>query len=98
MRSLAFLALMTGTALAADTVKLQWPDPLTSRSSFEIRFSEPMVSEHAVGKTAESPFVIRPKVPGQFVWASQRSGVFTPTQALPLNTTFQFTLAPDLKK
>ncbi|MEA3210076.1 MAG: alpha-2-macroglobulin [Chthoniobacter sp.] len=67
-------------------------------TTFEIRFTEPMVEGGLVGKPAEpAPVQIVPAVKGKFVWLSTRSGVFTPEEPLPLSTTFRFTLRSGLK-
>ncbi len=71
-------------------------DPTTT---FEVRFAEPMVPPDHIGKTADAPPVVfRPAVKAHFVWLSERSGVLTPDEALPLSTTLQFSLAPGLTK
>ncbi|HEX7652898.1 MAG TPA: hypothetical protein VF607_05295, partial [Verrucomicrobiae bacterium] len=62
-------------------------DPLTPGSTFELRFTEPMVAESLVGTAAaESPLIIKPPVAGTFTWLSTRSGVFTPGEPLKLAT------------
>ena len=96
MKPLALLAFLASTAFAADTATLIHSTPLTARSTFEVRFSAPIVDTVDVGKAAESPLVIRPALAGTFTWLSQRSGVFTPTEPMTLNTTYQITLDSDL--
>ncbi|MEP7249044.1 MAG: MG2 domain-containing protein [Spartobacteria bacterium] len=65
--------------------------------TFELRFDEAMVSPQNVGFPAKvSPLVLRPALPGSFVWLSQRSGVFTPSEPLALATLYQLSLAPNL--
>lgn len=72
--------------------------PLAPTTTFELRFVDSMVAREQVGKPAESPpLIIRPALKGRFVWTSPRSGVFTPQEPLPLSTTLEFTLRPDLK-
>lgn len=71
-------------------------DPTTT---FELRFDEPVVDSSQVGMAATlSPLSIRPRLPGRFVWLSQRSGVFTPTQPPALGTTYELSLQPGLRR
>lgn len=66
---------------------------LSPTTTFEIRFSEPVVRPDLIGASgAASPIVFRPAVEGSFVWLSERSGVFSPKTALPLGTTYRITL------
>ena len=56
-----------------------WP-PRPS-TTYELRFAEAVIPPEMVGKPADpSPLRIRPPLQGSFVWLSQRSGVFTPTE------------------
>ena len=67
-------------------------------TTFEIRFSRPIVTEDAVGKTAPcQPLVIQPGLKGQFKWLSTASGLFRPDEPPMLSTTYVFTLPPDLR-
>ena len=60
-------------------------ESLAPSTTFELRFDEPLVDPASVGQSAQpSPLVIEPKLPGRFVWLSQRSGVFTPDQPASL--------------
>jgi len=98
MKPLALLLFLAGSALAADSASLLHSIPITARSTFEVRFSAPMVPSDAVGKPAASPLVVRPALPGTFTWLGERSGVFTPTEPMTLNTTYQITLESSLAK
>src|SRR5579862_2241635 len=83
----------TGVHLVLGTKEVE------SSSTFEIRFDDPIVSSEKVGqKAAPSPLVINPAVKGSFTWLSQRSGVFTPDEPLPLSTTLRLSLLPGLQK
>ncbi|MBO36166.1 MAG: hypothetical protein CMO64_08255 [Verrucomicrobiales bacterium] len=54
---------------------------LKPTTTFEVRFSAPIVGEEMVGKpTPVSPLLIDPPLPGKFTWLSNRSGVFTPSE------------------
>ncbi len=67
-----------------------WLEPTTT---FELRFDEAMVPEGHTGlPAADSPLVIRPALPGQFAWLSQRSGVYTPTEPPRLGQTYELAL------
>jgi alpha-2-macroglobulin len=70
------------------------PTPLTT---YELRFESVMVSGDQVGLPAKtSPLVIWPQRAGTFTWLSSRSGVFTPTEPLALDTTYELSLQPGL--
>ena len=70
-------------------------DELTATTTFEIRFDEPVATGAEVGREAkEPPLVFHPAAKGVFVWLSQRSGVFTPSEAMPLGMTYRITLRP----
>lgn len=57
-----------------------------------------MVSGDQVGLEATNPpLIIKPSLTGKFVWLSSRSGVFTPSEPLALDTTYKLTLKPDLR-
>ena len=74
-------------------------EELTPTTTFELRFDEPAARPDQVGGAAEkSPLVIAPDIHGSFTWLSQRSGVFTPDEPLALNTSYRFTLRPDLRQ
>jgi hypothetical protein len=71
---------------------------LKPSSAFELRFAEPMVADHAVGKAdAEPPLIIKPAMTGKWRWVSTQSGVFQPSTPPPLGATYQVTLASGLK-
>ena len=70
---------------------------LKAAATFELRFDQPMVTASQLGTPAtKSPLVITPSIPGSFVWLSQRSGTFTPTQSLSMDTRYTLTLASRL--
>ena len=72
-------------------------DQLEPTSTFEIQFDEPVATPEAVGQEAAStPIELHPAVTGTFRWLTERSGVFTPAEALPLGVTFRITLARGL--
>jgi len=60
-------------------------------SSIEVDFSEPIAQG-----TAEASFQISPAVGGSFSW-SAASLTFTPTERLPLRTTFEVSLRPGVR-
>lgn len=79
-----------------DLVPGTWP--LQPTTTYELRFSDAVVPPDLVGKQASpSPLVLRPPLAGTFVWLSQRSGVFTPTEPVKLDTEYHFTLQPGLR-
>lgn len=68
-------------------------DELRPGATFELRFDEAVVKPEQAGKeAAESPLVFHPAAKGTFVWLSQRSGVFTPSEPMPLGTSYRLTL------
>ena len=70
---------------------------ISPTSTFELRFDQAMVPPQSVGLVAPiSPLLITPVLPGSFVWLSQRSGVFTPSEPLALATAYQLRLAANL--
>ena len=72
-------------------------DDVGPAATFELRFDRPMVKAGQVGARATTcPLVIKPSVPGSFTWLSQRSGAFSPTEPLELDTRYQIALAPGL--
>jgi len=80
-----------GVRLSLTTAELQ-PD-----SNFEVAFDEPMVGFEQVGQTNTVPILqIEPPLPGQFVWRSRRSGLFTPSKPTTPGATYQFRLASGL--
>src|SRR5262245_18886520 len=71
--------------------------PLTPTTTFELRFDSIMVKGDQVGQPAAiSPLVIRPHRAGTFTWLSSRTGLFTPTEPLALNTSYELSLQPGL--
>ncbi len=76
----------------ADGVQLVLnPDTLEPTTTFELRFDQPVVRPDCVGQSATlSPLVITPALRGQFVWLSQRSGVFTPAEPAALDMEYRF--------
>jgi hypothetical protein len=70
---------------------------LEPTTTFELRFAAPMTTAEQIGQPAgESPLVIQPTLRGAFVWLSQRSGVFTPSEPIPLSTTLRMSLRSGL--
>jgi uncharacterized protein YfaS (alpha-2-macroglobulin family) len=66
--------------------------------TFELRFDETMVESSQVGvAVSNSPLVITPPLAGTFTWLSARSGVFTPTEPLALDTRYDLRLRPGLQ-
>jgi len=72
-------------------------DSPTPAMTFELRFDALMVKGDRVGLTAtNSPLIIRPPLAGTFTWLSSRSGVFTPSEPLALDTRYDLSLRPGL--
>lgn len=71
---------------------------ITSTTTFTLRFPGlNMVPPEAVGKPADpAPLVIKPALRGAFVWLDQQGGVFTPSEAPPMSTTFEMSLRDGL--
>src|SRR4051812_41114839 len=70
---------------------------LAPGSSFELRFDQEVAGLEEVGKKVRvSPLIISPPIEGEFVWLSQRSGLFTPWQPLGLGANYLFTLRAGL--
>lgn len=79
-------------------VELVMASPPTPGTTFELRFDSPMIKGDRVGLVVtNSPLDIQPALAGTFTWLSTRSGVFTPSEPLALNTTYQLTLRPNLQ-
>jgi len=75
------------------------PGPPTPGMTFELRFEEPMVAGDHVGVAAnQSPLVVVPALPGTFSWLSPRSGVFTPSEALAMDTPYTLSLRRGLRR
>ena len=73
-------------------------DP-TPATTFELRFESAMVKADRVGTTAtNSPLGINPRLAGTFTWLSTRSGVFTPSEPLALDTAYELSLRRDLRR
>ncbi|MEQ1851340.1 MAG: MG2 domain-containing protein, partial [Chthoniobacteraceae bacterium] len=94
-----FLTLATTSVFAADTVDFVTnPGTMRPNSTFELRFSSPIVAAEQVNKPASPPpLVIQPLLPGEFMWMSQSSGILRPSVPPALSSTYVFTLAPGLK-
>ncbi len=69
------------------------PKPLTC---FELRFEQAMLKNTELGVTTNSPLLFTPALCGTFTWVSPRSGIFTPTEPLALDTSYRLTLQPGL--
>ncbi|MEO5720926.1 MAG: hypothetical protein ABIR71_05580, partial [Chthoniobacterales bacterium] len=98
--SFALLLSLSWSGRAAETpLQLLLPSrTLEPNSTFELRFPTEMVPADEVGTPAPlSPLLLEPAVAGRFVWLSTRSGTFAPEDALPLGTTFKFSLRPGTK-
>ena len=73
------------------------PEPVPGMT-FELRFESTMVKGDGVGTEAtNSPLVIEPPLAGHFTWLSTRSGVFTPSEPLALDRTYELSLQPGLQ-
>lgn len=71
--------------------------PPSPAMTFEVRFEQAMANASQVGMAfANSPLVITPPVAGTFTWLSARSGVFTPSEPLTLDTRYELKLRPGL--
>src|SRR3954471_24600248 len=76
---------------------LSSPEP-TPDMTFELRFDEIMARPNDIGVViSNSPLVIAPSIAGTFTWLSLRSGVFTPSQPLAMDTRYEITLRPRLE-
>ncbi len=65
--------------------------------TFELRFDVAMVAGEPFDvPLANSPLLITPPLPGSFRWLSPRSGVFTPSEPLALDTRYELTLRSGL--
>ena len=68
-------------------------------TTFEVRFDRPVARGASIGlETAEPPLVFQPALKGRFVWTSSRSGVFSPTEPLALDTEYRVRLRPGLRE
>ena len=91
--------LLSLAAYAAPDVELLVDDDeLLPSTTLEIRFAREMVSRDQLGlDSAPSPLAFQPALVGKFTWLSQRSGVFVPSEAPRMGTTFAITLRADLR-
>lgn len=65
--------------------------------TFELRFDQAVAPAGKLGsEVANPPLVISPPIPGKFVWLSPRSGVYTPSEPLAMDTRYQLTLRAGL--
>jgi uncharacterized protein YfaS (alpha-2-macroglobulin family) len=65
--------------------------------TFELRFDEVMVKGNRIGlPTTNSPLLLAPTLAGTFTWLSSRSGVFTPSEPLRLDTRYELSLRQGL--
>ena len=102
MRSISFAVILLFAPMAVAeerAVQLLLPSQrLQPTSTFEVRFAAEMVRPEQLGKpAADSPLVFEPKLEGQFVWLSTRSGSFAPSATLPLGVKFKISLRQGLK-
>jgi uncharacterized protein YfaS (alpha-2-macroglobulin family) len=73
-------------------------DVLDPTTTLEVRFDQDVVLPERVGKTGETaPLVLDPAVEGEWVWLSQRSGVFKPSGIWKLGQREILRLKPGLK-
>ncbi|HTG44426.1 MAG TPA: hypothetical protein VK633_07820, partial [Verrucomicrobiae bacterium] len=71
---------------------------LEPTTTFELRFDDELVTPADVGKPARlSPLLIQPPLAGTFIWMSQRSIIFTPTEPMMLGRGYRFTLHAGLR-
>src|SRR5690349_19095921 len=76
-----------GVRLVLSTVELH------PGTTFELRFDQPVARISQVGTPSPtSPLLIKPALPGHFVYTSSRSGVFTPDEPFTLNTEYELSL------
>lgn len=70
-------------------------------SPIEVRFPTIMVGADALGeeqgRSQSAPITFKPPLQGTFVWRSQRSGTFAPTDVVPLSTKFTVKVAAGVK-
>ena len=91
--------LLSASVWAAPDVELMLEDEeLAPSTTLELRFAREMVTKDQLGvEQSESPVVFQPALVGKFTWLSQRSGVFVPSEAPPMGTTFSAALHAGLK-
>lgn len=69
-----------------------------ANTTFELRFEQDMVGQEALGKLARlSPLHVEPMLKGVFTWLTPRSGIYSPTEAPRLGTSYHFRLASGLQ-
>ena len=98
IRLCSIVCFLSAKAWAAPEVGLLLEgDAITPSTTLEIRFAREMVTRDLLGvEVAESPLVFQPALVGKFTWLSQRSGVFVPSEAPKMGTTFVVALRPKL--
>lgn len=91
--------LLSASSWAAPDVELMLEDEVLAPSTtLELRFAREMVAKDQLGvEQSESPVVFQPALAGKFTWLSQRSGVFVPSEAPKMGTTFSGALKAGLK-
>ena len=63
----------------------------------EVRFDQVVASEDIVGLGNQAaPIILQPRLPGNFLWLSQRHGVFRPATPPLRGTRIRVTLAPSI--
>jgi len=91
--SLGILFSLAAAALAAKPPEVELfveGDALQPSSTIEVRFARPMVAAELVGVAVkDSPLVFTPVLPGRFTWLSTRSGVYAPSAAPLLGTSYK---------
>ncbi len=97
MKTLTALSIFAAAAFAGPVTLIHEGRTWKAGSEFELRFPDPMIAADAVGKQADSPLTIQPKVAGKWKWLSSQSGLFTPTEPPAEGGTYQLKLRGDLK-
>ena len=93
-----FLLLSLQTWAAPDVEWMLEDEEIAPSTTMEIRFAREMVGREQLGvEGVESPLVFQPGLVGKFTWLSQRSGVFVPSEAPKMGTTFSATMRAGLK-
>lgn len=90
----AYAAIFFATARAEGPAATMIPEggDLQPGTTLEFRFAQAVVAPDQIGPASVSPVVFEPELPGQFVWLSTRSGVFSPRGPLPLGRTWRAAL------
>ncbi|MFY8268713.1 MAG: hypothetical protein ACOVLK_04870, partial [Terrimicrobiaceae bacterium] len=95
--TLAWLLFPTPSVNAREVRMFPESGTLEPGGTLEFRFPEALVTPDQLGPTNELPVVFTPPMDGVFTWLSTRSGVFAPTQTIPLGSHNNVSLRPDIK-